>query len=154
MPTTALHSHWRITVQGDARAALRKLERLARFKAQDTRLTQQHSTVPTDEVLRHKAEMAPSATRQRLTIERTLRTIALQCMDFRVPHRASAWSDARSEALDMAARIHRQWQLEFHGPHALSARAGDGTALSWPGISHVRSLRWVLRLDQNYSGYF
>ncbi|RMX11757.1 hypothetical protein EBQ24_00460 [Allofranklinella schreckenbergeri] len=154
MTTNALHSHWVMTVRGDARAALRKFERLAQAKAEDVRLITTHDIQQQDSQVLHASAMQPCASRpgryrQQLTLEKTLEHVRLQMLDFLMPHAGTAWPELRDQVLDMARRIATHWQLQFEGADGLCA--GTGQNFNWQGISHVQSLHWVLRLNQSYA---
>lgn len=155
--TAALHSHWVMTVRGDARAALRKLERLAHAKAEDVRLLVSYDYQQQDSQVLHASAMQPCASRpnrwrQQLTLEKTLEHVRLQTLDFLMPHAHAAWPELLGQVLDMARHIAAHWQLQLEGAQALSASTGRD--MNWQRLSHVQRLHWSLRLDQNYNRYF
>lgn len=154
MTNTALYSHWIMTVRGDARAVLRKLERLAQAKAEDVRLISTYDIQQQDSQVLCASDMQacadhPGRYRQQLTLEKTLERVRLQTLDFLMPHTATSWPELRGQALDMARRITAQWQLQFDGANGLHASTGQD--LNCQRLSRMQNLHWALRLDQSYT---
>lgn len=132
-----VHSHWRMQVKGNASRALRKLERLAQFKA-------------TDVLLRPVVDYI-------LVNEEWTRT-RLEEVDFLVEHKVPSWAELGAEMFVFSTRIATNWQLTLTADmqtatvrHNMPYGNCTGVTTLWFSISDAQALWWRVQLDQRYS---